>query len=175
MMSDREELVTRIMATQHELQRLIVHDRSHPLFSLQLTLPQLKVLLLLALSDGAAGQELSRAMGVSLATVTGIVDRLIAQDLVTRREDPRDRRVRRIELSPAGRHLVEQITSAGTEGLRRILNHLAVDDLRILDRAGTLIMQAIAAETAASLPGGPAGSDPRDEDTEEERATAGRG
>ena len=41
-------------------------------------------------------------MGVSLATITGIVDRLAAQGLVTRREDPRDRRVRRVELT-AGR------------------------------------------------------------------------
>lgn len=169
-MSDREELVARIMATQRELQRLIVHDRSHPLFSLHLTLPQLKVLLLLALGDGAAGQELSRAMGVSLATMTGIVDRLVAQNLVTRREDPRDRRVRRIELSPTGRQLVDRITSAGVDGLRRILDRLSVDDLRILDRAGTLIMQAIAAETAASLPAGPADIGPRDEGAPEERA-----
>ncbi|HEX5540229.1 MAG TPA: MarR family transcriptional regulator [Micromonospora sp.] len=148
MRSDREELIARIMAAQSEMQRMFIRDRSHPFFSLQLTVPQLRLLLLLSLEGGAGGQELSRAMGVSLATVTGIVDRLVAQDLVLRREDPHDRRVRRVELSPAGRQLVDRLATAGIEGMQKLLDRLSLDDLRTLDRANTLVIQA-AAESAA--------------------------
>ena len=39
-------------------------------------------------------------MGVGLATLSGMIDRLVAHDLVARREDLQDRRVRRISLTP---------------------------------------------------------------------------
>ncbi len=148
-MNDRDALIARIMATQREMQHLFANDRANPIFSLHLTLPQLKTLMLLARSRSASGQELSGALGVSLATMTGIVDRLVAQDLVTRREDPLDRRVRRVELSQAGRELVERIVTAGTEQLQRILSQLSDDDLRTVEKAGALIVDAITGQQAA--------------------------
>jgi len=87
-------------------------------------------------------------MGVSLATITGIVDRLAAQELVTRREDPRDRRVRRVELTAAGRGLVDDIAAAGTASQRRLLDRLSLDDLAILERAFGLLADAAEAERA---------------------------
>jgi MarR family len=61
-------------------------DRSDPLLATNLTMPQLKALLVLHLRPEASGQDVMAAMGISLATVTGIVDRLAAHGLVTRRE-----------------------------------------------------------------------------------------
>jgi DNA-binding MarR family transcriptional regulator len=72
-------------------------------------------------------------MGVSLATVTGIVDRLAAQGLVSRREDPSDRRVRLLELTAEGRELVGGVMDAGSAQYRRLLSRLEVDELRLLD------------------------------------------
>jgi len=145
-MSQREDVIAHIVATQRALQRLLANDRASPLFSLHLTLPQLKSLMLLAVNGSASGQELSAALGVSLATTTGIVDRLVAQGLVTRGEDPLDRRVRRVELSPRGRDLMDRIVTAGTEHLQRILSRLSDADLRTIARAGDLIADALVAE-----------------------------
>ncbi|WP_422773282.1 MarR family winged helix-turn-helix transcriptional regulator [Plantactinospora sp. WMMC1484] len=143
-MGDRENLIAQIMDTQREMQHHFANDPANPLFTLHLTLPQLKALLLLSAHGSIAGQELSAAMGVSLATMTGMVDRLVAQGLVTRREDPHDRRVRRIELSGPGRDLVDRFVTAGTEKMRRILDRLSEDDLRTLAHCGALLVGAMA-------------------------------
>lgn len=45
------------------------------------------------------------------ATASGIVDRLVAKGLLARVEDAGDRRVRRIELTADGNHLLSSIDS----------------------------------------------------------------
>lgn len=145
-MADRERLIEQIMSAQRRMQLLFAYDRSDPLFNSNLTVPQLKVLLLLFLRGPAAGQELSRLLGVSLATVTGIVDRLVGQHLVSRREDPRDRRVRRIELTGGGRQLMESIITAGIERHRRLLDRLDEAELRTVERAMTIMIDAASAD-----------------------------
>ncbi|MFC4118136.1 MarR family winged helix-turn-helix transcriptional regulator [Nonomuraea zeae] len=96
---------------------------------------QLKVVMLLSISGSASGQDLAHALGVGLGTVTGIVDRLVAHGLVSRHEDPQDRRVRRAELTPAGAALIEEINNAGMEHYQRIMDHLDTETLRALDHA----------------------------------------
>lgn len=136
-MDDGEErirLIARIEETQRDLGRLFAQDRSSPLFESHLTLRQLKVVLLLAETGGASGQRIAAGLGVGLATVTGLVDRLAAHGLVTRREDPADRRVRRVELTEAGQRLAAQILDAGLSRFRQLLERLDTATLRDLDR-----------------------------------------
>ncbi|MEV1177338.1 MarR family transcriptional regulator [Nonomuraea sp. NPDC049784] len=139
---EREDLIRRITETQRGLGRVFAQHRS-PLFSSNLTMRQLHVVMLLALNGSASGQDLAHHLGVSLGTVTGLVDRLVAHGLATRHEDPQDRRVRRVELSPAGAALVEEINNAGFEHYRRILEHLDTDTLRSLEHI-TRTIRAVA-------------------------------
>ncbi|MEU8268008.1 MarR family transcriptional regulator [Sphaerisporangium sp. NPDC049002] len=132
-MDEREELVARIVESQHALGRVFAHDRSMPLLAVNLTMQQLKVALILASRGSVSGQELAHTLGTGLGTVTGIVDRLVAQGLVTRREDPSDRRIRRVELSDAGRRMTEELADAGLTGYRRLLDGLDLGTLRQLD------------------------------------------
>jgi len=145
---EREAAIARIMGARRRMAHLFAFTRSDPLLTANLTMPQFRLLLVLALRGGAASHDLAESMGVSLATITGIVDRLAAQDLVTRREDPRDRRVRRVELTAAGRGLVDDIAAAGTASQRRLLDRLSPDDLAILERAFGLLADAAEAERA---------------------------
>lgn len=151
-MADKARLIARILDAQRRIQHLFAYDRSNPLFDSKLTLPQFKILLVLSLRGDVSGQELSRVMGVRLATITGMVDRLAAQDLVARREDPRDRRVRRVELTESGRQLTEGIITAGIERQERMLQRLTVADLRTVERAARLMADAATAESAATPP-----------------------
>jgi DNA-binding MarR family transcriptional regulator len=145
---EREAAIARIMGARRRMAHLFAFTRSDPLLTANLTMPQFRLLLVLALRGGAASHDLAESMGVSLATITGIVDRLAAQNLVTRREDPRDRRVRRVELTAAGRDLVDDIAAAGTASQRRLLDRLSLDDLAILERAFGLLADAAEAERA---------------------------
>jgi DNA-binding MarR family transcriptional regulator len=112
-------------------------------------MPQLKALLVLSLRPEASGQDVMATMGVSLATVTGIIDRLVAQGLVQRREDARDRRIRRLELTPAGHELIDGIITAGAAHQRRLLARLDEDALLVVERALGLMLDAAEAERAA--------------------------
>ncbi|GAA1814112.1 hypothetical protein GCM10009682_38930 [Luedemannella flava] len=152
---ERDVLVERIMEGQRAVQRMFAEDLSNPLLNSHLTMSQLKILLLLRLHGGSGGQELARHLGVSLATMTGIVDRLVAQGLVTRHEDPHDRRVRRIELGDEGREMIDHILRAGEEHQRRLMNHIDLAGLRVLDQAVTLMRTALIAELADRPPGTP--------------------
>ncbi|WP_345572478.1 MarR family transcriptional regulator [Nonomuraea rosea] len=134
MSDEREELIRRIIETQRGLGRLFAQHQS-PLFSSNLTMRQLKVVMLLSIGGSASGQDLAHALGVGLGTVTGIVDRLVAHGLVSRHEDPQDRRVRRVELTPEGAALVEEINNAGMEQYQRLMDHLDTETLRALDHA----------------------------------------
>lgn len=140
---DREQLIDQIGAMQRDLGRLMAQHRApSPLFDSNLTMRQLKVVMILSGQDSASGQDLATHLDVGLGTVTGIVDRLVAHGLVARREDPHDRRIRRARLTPAGRALIEQIADAGLTEFRRLLQHLDTPTLCDLSVVMEKIQQA---------------------------------
>ncbi|GAA2327222.1 MarR family transcriptional regulator [Dactylosporangium salmoneum] len=148
MKTHREALLHRVTMAEERMRALLAYDRTNPLFSVNLTMQQLKVLLLLSRHDGISSQELTRHLGVSLATLSGIVDRLVAQGYVTRTEDAHDRRIRRIHLSPTGRETLDRITDGGNRTSRRLLGRLDDDTLDMLGTVLERIAEAAAEEAA---------------------------
>ena len=144
-MTDRERVIGRILETQRQIRRRVTEGSAHPLLDIQLTMSQLKVMIVLGRLGATSGQDLARRTGFSLATLTGVIDRLAAQDLVSRREDPSDRRVRRLELTPAGAQLIDRLIAAGEEQQHRMLEHLDDAALELVSRAFELLLEAAAA------------------------------
>ncbi|NUT37187.1 MAG: MarR family transcriptional regulator [Hamadaea sp.] len=145
-MTSKDAVIARIIAGQRRMQMAAARDRSNPFFAVNLTMSQLKILFALRLHGGFGGQDLAHMMGVSAATMTGIVDRLVAAGYVSRREDPHDRRVRRVELTDEGGDLVDRIMTAGEAHQRRLLERLDVEDLCVVADAMEIIGRALAAE-----------------------------
>lgn len=137
------------MEGQRRFQEAMARDRAHPFFNANLTMSQLKILFALRLNGASGGQELAQMMGVSLATMTGIIDRLVAADYVSRREDPKDRRVRLIELTPQAVKLTDDMIVQGEEHQRRLLSRLTDGELSIIADASE-IMQRVLAEDQPS-------------------------
>jgi DNA-binding MarR family transcriptional regulator len=146
----KDAVIARIMAAQRHFQVAMARGPSNPWFSVHLTMPQLKILIALRLNGPAGGQELAQTMGVTPATMTGIIDRLVAAGYVIRREDPRDRRVRRIELTEDGTKLMDDMTVAGEEHQRRLFERLTLDELGVIERAMAIMRRALDAEETAS-------------------------
>ncbi len=72
--------------------------------SFDVTLPRFDVLAQLARAqEGVTLGELSRRMMVSNGNVTGLIERLVADGLVTRTPRPTDRRTVTVQLTEAGR------------------------------------------------------------------------
>lgn len=73
---------------------------------------QYAVLKVLSGSEGMSGAEIGTRMVLDSASVTGVVDRLEALDLVERRSDPKDRRVHRIIATQRTDELIASLDSA---------------------------------------------------------------
>jgi DNA-binding MarR family transcriptional regulator len=140
--AENEQLIADIMVVQQQLRSLFAADRSDPLFSSHLTLSQLKILMLLSRNGTLTGGELARMLGVGLATSSGMIDRLVVQDLVTRNEDLHDRRVRRTGLTRTGSKLIGSIVDAGQEKMRSLLSRLSAEELQIVAQATALLVKA---------------------------------
>jgi DNA-binding MarR family transcriptional regulator len=140
--AENEQLIADIMGVQQRLRSVFAADPSSPLFSSHVTLSQLKILMLLARHGTLAGGELARMLGVGLATSSGMIDRLVVQDLVARAEDLHDRRVRRIGLTKTGSRLIASIVDAGQEKMRALLRRLSAEELEIVSRATALMVRA---------------------------------
>jgi len=110
--------------------------------SLDLTMPQLKVVLLLFTNGPERMGTIASALGVSLATATGVVDRLVEKDMVTREGDPNDRRIVLIRLSGKGEKLITglwQLARVNTEALLRALDQRK---LQLLNEALSALLEA---------------------------------
>ncbi len=141
-MAETEQLIADIMVAQQRLQRLFAYDRSDPLFNSHLTLTQIKILMLLSRHGAVSGSELAGMLGVGAAALSGMVDRLVAQDLVARTEDLQDRRVRRIGLTRAGNELIGGIITAGAEKHPKLLSRLTAEELTVIAEAMRTLVRA---------------------------------
>jgi DNA-binding MarR family transcriptional regulator len=139
--ADREQLIRHIVHAQAAM-RDVMAGAKHPLLDLNLTMPQLKVALVLYRLGPLAAQDLAARIDTSPATLSGIVDRLVAQDLVARREDPADRRVRMLELTEAGREQIDRVIKTGQDGQLRMLQRVDDRGLEVIAEAFDLILAA---------------------------------
>lgn len=85
---------------------------------LGITATQLNVLKLLQTVGDLSLSELSRRMVATNSTVTGIIDRMVAANLVLREQSATDRRVWKIKLTPQGKVMAKKVDVAPWEILR---------------------------------------------------------
>jgi DNA-binding MarR family transcriptional regulator len=88
------------------------------------SLPQFRVLAVLADLGIARSTRVARALGLDASTVTRLADRLVAAGHVVRGSDPGNRTVVTLELSGTGRDLVARVTKWRYGELTRIVGQL---------------------------------------------------
>ncbi len=113
------------------------------LAKLKITLAQFQALSLLAEKKGCIMSELARGMSQSFSATTGIVDRLIRDDLANRERDQKDRRVVQVFITSKGKYTVGQFKKYRKEHLISILESLKEKDRKTLIQAMGILSQAI--------------------------------
>jgi DNA-binding MarR family transcriptional regulator len=86
-----------------------------------ITLPQFRMLAVLAELGRARSARVARALGLDASTVTRLADRLVAARYVERGSDPRHRSVVTLELTPSGESLVSAVSRWRQRELSRIV------------------------------------------------------
>lgn len=141
---ERTALMDRLAQTQSEFERRALSAMAEPLLTTSLTMQQLKVLVLIAIEAGrATGHDLSTLLTVSVATMSGIIDRLADHDMVARSEDPTDRRVRRLSVTDQGSAVVRDLLSSNQSMPLPALQRLELADLRALVQGIQALDQAM--------------------------------
>jgi DNA-binding MarR family transcriptional regulator len=130
---DRAALLRQLEELHASFDRRALSSWAEPLLSTPLTMQQLKVLTLIAAErDRATGHDLAEALNVSVATMSGLVDRLVEHGMIRRSDDPDDRRIRRLSVTDAGTATLRSLISSGNTMPPQVLARLTDDDLRAL-------------------------------------------
>jgi DNA-binding MarR family transcriptional regulator len=136
---DRSAVVDEVIAGYEVLMQRLADSHAPEFLEIAITMPQAKLLYLL----GAAGElhmsDLVHRLGVSLSTISGLVDRVVDHGLATRREDLADRRQVVVGLTPAGRDFIDRFRELNARQMRELLELIGDQDLvRVRDALAAL-------------------------------------
>jgi DNA-binding MarR family transcriptional regulator len=88
------------------------------------TLPQFRMLAVLADLGRTRSVQVARALGLEASTVTRLADRMVAAGYVSRGGEPRHRGVVTLEITGSGRDLVGRVAAWREQELARIFRQL---------------------------------------------------
>ena len=95
------------------------------------TYDQWGVLLAILTGRGDTAAGLARVMDCDTGSMTRMLDRLEAKDLIVRTRSTDDRRRVQLELTPNGKRLAERLVAAIVKVLNRHLHGFSVDELAL--------------------------------------------
>jgi DNA-binding MarR family transcriptional regulator len=85
------------------------------------TLPQFRALVVLESSGVVTLNRLAQVLDVNASSAVRMVDRLIAAGLVTREENPQDRREVLLGVTESGAHIVRRVTARRRREITRVV------------------------------------------------------
>lgn len=139
-----EDRIRRIFASHERLMHLLSAAHANDFLDIGVTMSQAKLLYVVCAAGQIHMAELPGRLGVSLSTVSVAVDRLVDAGLVTRREDPADRRQALVGASVEGAALLDRFRELNQRQLRWLLDRVQPDDLAVVERAYSILVDAVA-------------------------------
>lgn len=139
---NHQERVRQIVELERRASRLL---RQHPFdawMNLNITTAQLRSLFFIDNEGTTNFTRLAAALGVTSSNVTGIVEHLVEQELVSRTENPEDRRVLLLSVTEKGKALLNSLRESRTKQMSEVLAHLSAEELSILARGFTILVKA---------------------------------
>ena len=130
----KEELTERFMKAVDYLNRQVHTFGLDDWEGLDMTIPQIKTLVLLERSGPLRMGNIAGYLGRALSATTTVVDRLVEKGLVDRAWDPNDRRVVICRLTDQGKQGMEQFWRIRRERLQLMVDFLDVEQLETLVR-----------------------------------------
>ncbi|WP_367355689.1 MarR family winged helix-turn-helix transcriptional regulator [Mesotoga sp.] len=98
-----------------------------------ITPAQFDVLQVLFFNGEKRMSDISRWLGITKSTTTGLVKRLIDADLLERRRSDKDRRSFIIDISDSGRTLIEKVIDRRVEYLKSVMTEIKSDQVKALE------------------------------------------
>ena len=126
----RQDLVDRFVQSVEYLNRQMHTGRLDEWEGLDMTIPQIKTLVLLELLGPLRMGNIAIYLGRALSATTTVVDRLVEKELVDRGSDPSDRRVVVCRLTNQGEAAIERFWRVGRERIQLVADLLDEQQLQ---------------------------------------------
>ena len=138
----KEYLLSRVIDIFEEVTRSGPYSVSREWFTMDLTMPQVRVLFLLLQEGPLRMSGLASTLDVSMSSATGLVDRLVDKEFVSRWPDPEDRRSVLCALTDDGREMAQSLLAARRHRWEERLMPMSEDDLEKVCQAMELVLTA---------------------------------
>ncbi len=146
---DKEDLIREIIDLQRKADRARRQYELDVWMDLPLTIAQLKSLFFISNQGSTNSGKLAAALGVTPTNITGIIDRLVKQGLVSRMENPENRRMLLLRATDKGEKLVAGLRERRRGYMSQVLGRLSADELTVLAQGLASLAKAVEAHEEA--------------------------
>ena len=143
---DKKENIKSIIGLINNLMLSTKAHEPHPWLHLELTREQLRVMFLLSFKGRSSPGEVAASFGVPKANVTSIIDRLVEKGLISRQENPDDRRSYIFSLTEEGKSQVERLREIGAAKIKGVLERMPDNALISLQMGLETLIKALEEE-----------------------------
>jgi MarR family transcriptional regulator, organic hydroperoxide resistance regulator len=147
---DKETLLKEIVRDSLLVNRYIQRYNPDVWMGLCLTIAQVKSLFYIYNEGTINFRQLAAAMKVTPSNVTGIIDRLVDQGLVSRTENPEDRRMLMLRLTEKGESLINNLRERRVSQVSAVLSKMTAEDLEAVQKGFAIMAGAIESERSQS-------------------------
>jgi DNA-binding MarR family transcriptional regulator len=130
--SSRDQDLELIEAVVTRLEELSADVRLDAVVASELSIQQLKVLMLATYRSPLTAHDVADTLQVSAPTVSGLVGRLVSHGLLVQEPAPTDRRIRHLRVTAAGRAAIEEVSNLHLRQRRELLGRLTDDEVAAL-------------------------------------------
>lgn len=141
----KAELIKTIIEKQRIVKRYLQQDDPDAWLEVGLTIAQIKCMLVIASEKSMNFRALAKVLKVSPSNVTDVVDGLVEQQLVTRKENPEDRRMSMLELTEKGIKFVSGLREKRDTQVSEVLKDLPESELNSILIGYSCISKAVLA------------------------------
>lgn len=134
MAETRQTLIAAAIKAQEQVTQSLLALAEPDWLALDLTLTQLKSLMVLTAVGSLPVHQLAEALRLGRPATSTLVEQLVRLDLVTRAEDPTDRRRTLVSLTPQGVAFISRLRQGKDDKMYALLGMLDDADLVALTR-----------------------------------------
>lgn len=138
----KQELIESILTLADNLFRQLLPTVPKELLTLDISMSQLKIMLLLYINGPMRMTDIALSLDVTLPTSTSLIDRLAEKGYIERENKSDDRRVVLCRLSEDGQKAINGIWESGRIRSREILEKMDIDDLNIFVKVLEAMMKS---------------------------------
>ena len=136
---NKDSLVENALTLVDKLVRQLIPRDIKDLLTLDVTMAQIKIMLVLHLQGPTRMSDIASGLDITLPTATSLVERLVEKNYALRETLPEDRRVVLCSLSDAGKHAISQMWQSSRSKAREVLEVLDTSKLELF----TEVIQAM--------------------------------